>query len=86
MIDECQACGVTAELTEWESWPRGTVKHVCQFCSNSQAGRLVDDESVYTPDQRLMLITMSQIGHVLLSELTKALKPPEPPASPAPQT
>ena len=71
MIDECQACGVTAELTKWEGWPRGTFKHLCAFCANTEAGMILDDERNYTTDQRLMLRTMSQIGHVLLAELSK---------------
>jgi hypothetical protein len=69
MIDECKACGVIAELTEWEGWPRGTHKHLCVFCANTEAGAVLDDDRNYTEDQRLMLRTMSRIGHVLLVKL-----------------
>ena len=71
MINECQSCGVFAELTKWEGWPRGTHKHLCVFCANTEAGAVLDDERNYTADQRLMLRTMSRIGHVLLAELSK---------------
>ena len=71
MSNECKACGVIAELTEWEGWPRGTHKHLCVFCANTEAGAVLDDERNYTADQRLMLRTMSRIGHVLLAELSK---------------
>lgn len=71
MINECKACGVIAELTEWEGWPRGTHKHLCVFCANTEAGAVLDDDRNYTEDQRLMLRTMSRIGHVLLVKLGK---------------